>query len=239
MPQDPADEPASVLLERIRADKEQLIKAGKIKRDKNESFIFCGDDKSYYEKIGDSVRNIDDEIPFEIPENWKWARLGSVGKWQSGATPSRHNSAYYNGNVPWLKTGDLNDGIISYIPETISELALADTSVKINPIGSILIAMYGATIGKIGILAIEATTNQACCACSNFCGVINTYLFFFLLSQRNAFIAKGVGGAQPNISKEIIVNTLIPLPPKSLQERIVKAIEASMNHLNAIMESLS
>ncbi len=135
-----------------------------------------------------------------------------------------------------MKTGDLNDGIISYIPETISELALADTSVKINPIVLQLIAMYGATIG---ILAIEATTNQACCACSNFCGVINTYLFFFLLSQRNAFIAKGVGGAQPNISKEIIVNTLIPLPPKSLQERIVKAIEASMNHLNAIMESLS
>ena len=239
MPQDPDDEPASVLLERIRAEKEQLIQAGNIKRDKNESYIFRGDDKSYYEKVGDSVRNIDNEIPFEIPENWMWARLGSVGQWQSGATPSRRNSAYYKGNVPWLKTGDLNDGIISYIPETISELALADTSVKMNPIGSILIAMYGATIGKIGILAIEATTNQACCACSDFCGVINTYLFFFLLSQRNDFIAKGVGGAQPNISKEIIVNTLIPLPPKSLQERIVKAIEASMNHLNAIMENIS
>lgn len=79
VPQDPADESASVLLERIRVEKEQLIKAGKIKRDKNESYIFRGDDKSYYEKVGDSVKNIDAEIPFEIPENWIWARLGSVG----------------------------------------------------------------------------------------------------------------------------------------------------------------
>lgn len=114
-------------------------------------------------------------------------------------------TAYYKGNVPWLKTGDLNDGIIRYIPETISELALADTSVKMNAIGSILIAIYGAAISKIGILAIEATTNQVCCRLLGFLRCYQ-HLFFFLLSQRNAFISKGVGGAQPNISKEIIVN---------------------------------
>ena len=132
---------------------------------------------------------------------------------------------YYGGNIPWLKTGDLNDGLISDIPESITEEAVANSSAKINPTGSVLIAMYGATIGKLGILTFPATTNQACCACIEFNAITQLYLFYFLLSQRNGFIAKGGGGAQPNISKEIIVNTFIPLPPLSEQQRIVMEIE--------------
>ena len=151
--------------------------------------------------------------------------LGEVGTWQSGGTPSRSNKTYYGGNIPWLKTGDLNDGLISDIPESITEEAVANSSAKINPAGSVLIAMYGATIGKLGILTFPATTNQACCACIEFNAIIQLYLFYFLLSQRNEFIAKGGGGAQPNISKEIIVNTFIPLPPLSEQQRIVMEIE--------------
>ena len=103
-------------------------------------------------------------IPFDIPRNWIWVELGKIGRWQSGSTPNRLNKAYYGGNIPWLKTGDLNDGYITHIPEYITEKALNETSVKLNPIGSVLIAMYGATIGKIGILTFAATTNQACCA---------------------------------------------------------------------------
>ena len=164
-------------------------------------------------------------MPFEVPEGWVWATLGEVGTWQSGGTPSRSNKTYYGGNIPWLKTGDLNDGLISYIPESITEEAVANSSAKINPTGSVLIAMYGATIGKLGILTFPATTNQACCACIEFNAIIQLYLFYFLLSQRNEFIAKGGGGAQPNISKEIIVNTFIPLPPLSEQQRIVMEIE--------------
>ena len=151
--------------------------------------------------------------------------LGEVGTWQSGGTPSRSNKTYYGGNIPWLKTGDLNDGLISDIPESITEEAVANSSAKINPAGSVLIAMYGATIGKLGILTFPATTNQACCACIEFNAITQLYLFYFLLSQRNGFIAKGGGGAQPNISKEIIVNTFIPLPPLSEQQRIVMEIE--------------
>ena len=151
--------------------------------------------------------------------------LGEVGTWQSGGTPSRSNKTYYGGNIPWLKTGDLNDGLISDIPESITEEAVANSSAKINPAGSVLIAMYGATIGKLGILTFPATTNQACCACIEFNAITQLYLFYFLLSQRNVFIAKGGGGAQPNISKEIIVNTFIPLPPLSEQQRIVMEIE--------------
>ena len=160
-----------------------------------------------------------------MPESWVWTTLGEVGTWQSGGTPSRSNKTYYGGNIPWLKTGDLNDGLISDIPESITEEAVANSSAKINPTGSVLIAMYGATIGKLGILTFPATTNQACCACIEFNAIIQLYLFYFLLSQRNEFIAKGGGGAQPNISKEIIVNTFIPLPPLSEQQHIVMEIE--------------
>ena len=211
VPQDPNDEPASVLLERIKAEKGRLIKEGKIKRSKKSAKT---SDTPHYENV-----------PFEVPEGWVWATLGEVGTWQSGGTPSRSNKTYYGGNIPWLKTGDLNDGLISYIPESITEEAVANSSAKINPTGSVLIAMYGATIGKLGILTFPATTNQACCACIEFNAIIQLYLFYFLLSQRNEFIAKGGGGAQPNISKEIIVNTFIPLPPLSEQQRIVMEIE--------------
>lgn len=154
-----------------------------------------------------------------------WTTLGSIGSWQAGGTPSRSNKFYYGGNIPWLKTGDLNDGLITNIPESITEEAVANSSAKINPTGSVLIAMYGATIGKLGILTFPATTNQACCACIEYWGITQLFLFYFLLSHRDTFIAKGGGGAQPNISKEIIVNTAIPLPPLAEQERIVIEIE--------------
>ena len=207
VPQDPNDEPASVLLERIRAEKERLIKEGKIKRSKK------------------SASDDEIEAPFEIPESWEWRKLGDIGTWQSGATPNRLNKDYYGGDIPWLKTGDLNDGFIYDIPESITTKALKETSVKLNPTGSVLIAMYGATIGKVGILTYPATTNQACCACSEYLGVEKMYLFYFLLSHKEDFIMLGGGGAQPNISKEKIVETLFPLPPLAEQKRIVNAVE--------------
>ena len=222
-PQDPNDEPASVLLERIRAEKQKLIKEGKIKKDKNESIIYRRDN-SHYERLNGIERCIDDEIPFEIPESWELVRLGSIGEWKSGATPSRSMSKYYDGDIPWLKTGDLNDGYIKYIPEKISQLALEKTSVKLNPIGSVLIAMYGATIGKLGILTFPSTTNQACCACLPV-AMSNKYLFYFLMSQKDKFIKRSEGGTQPNISKEKIISTLMPLPPLAEQQRIVKLVE--------------
>uniref|UniRef100_UPI0035663751 restriction endonuclease subunit S n=1 Tax=Phocaeicola plebeius TaxID=310297 RepID=UPI0035663751 len=211
VPQDPNDEPASVLLERIKAEKERLIKEGKIKRSKKTAKT---SDTPHYENV-----------PFEIPENWVWTTLGNIGIWQSGGTPSRSNKSYYGGNIPWLKTGDLNDGLITNIPEGITEEAVTNSSAKINPTGSVLMAMYGATIGKLGILTFPATTNQACCACIEYYAITQYYLFYFLLSHRDIFIAKGGGGAQPNISKEIIVNTAIPLPPLPEQERIIIEIE--------------
>ena len=128
--------------------------------------------------------------------------------------------------------------MISDIPESITEEAVANSSAKINPAGSVLIAMYGATIGKIGILTFPATTNQACCACIEFNAVTQLYLFYFLLSQRSEFIAKGGGGSQLNISKEIIVNTVIPLPSIAEQQRIVQKIEELFSILDNIQNAL-
>mgnify|MGYP004638849027 CR=1 FL=1 len=166
-----------------------------------------------------------EQVPFEVPQGWVWTTLGEIGTWQAGGTPNRSNKVYYGGNIPWLKTGDLNDGLITTIPESITEEAVSNSSAKLNPEGSVLIAMYGATIGKLGILTFPAATNQACCACVEHDAVAQMYLFYFLMSQRPAFIEKGGGGAQPNISKEIIVSTKIPLPPLKEQFRIAAQIE--------------
>ena len=208
VPQDPNEEPAIELLKRINPD-----------------FTPC--DNGHYT-----------QLPFEVPQNWSWTTLGKIGKWQSGSTPNRLNKDYYNGNIPWLKTGDLNDGYITHIPEYITEKALNETSVKLNPTGSVLIAMYGATIGKIGILTFPATTNQACCACEVFNGIDREFIFLFLLSHREEFIKMGGGGAQPNISKEKIINTYIPLPPFTEQKRIINVVNKIFAQLDAIMESL-
>ena len=221
VPQDPNDEPASVLLEHIRAEKERLIKEGKIKKPKK-SKTAC--DKPHY--------------PFELPKGWEWTTLGEIGSWQSGATPSRMNKDYYGGNIPWLKTGDLNDGTIIYIPEYITQRALEETSVRLNPKGSVLIAMYGATIGKIGILSFPATTNQACCACYEY-SINQMFLFYFLLANRENFIAMGGGGAQPNISKEKIISTNMPLPPLKEQERIVAEIERWLSFVDIVEKEKS
>ena len=167
----------------------------------------------------------EEDIPFEVPDSWCWCRLGDVGDWKAGSTPSRSNPKFYNGNIPWLKTGDLTDDFVDVIPECISEIALESCSIRLNPVGSVLIAMYGATIGKLGILNIEATTNQACCACITHEPISNKYLFYYLMSQKKALTEKAEGGAQPNISREKLVIHPFPLPPLAEQKKIVEIID--------------
>ena len=215
--QNPQDEPASELLKRIKAKKEQLIKDGKIKKEKPLPPI------------------TQDEIPYDLPQGWQWVRLGDIGDWGAGSTPNRARTDYYfNGTIPWLKTGDLNDSFITEIPEKITELALEQTSVKIKPIGSLLIAMYGATIGKLGILTLPATTNQACCACIAFPEIETKFLFYYLLAERDNLRKRGDGGAQPNISREKIIAYLLPLPPLAEQKRIVAKVEELLNLVNKL-----
>ena len=191
----------------IQEEKKKLIKEGKIKK----------------QKALDEIK--EEEIPFDIPKNWKWVRLGEIGEWAAGSTPSRTNLKFYGGNIPWLKTGDLNDGYIIDVPECITDLALEKTSLKLNPAESVLIAMYGATIGKLGILTKPMTTNQACCACQPFNGIYNLYLFYFLMASRSRLTKMAEGGAQPNISRTKIISVTFPLPPLAEQKLIVEKLE--------------
>lgn len=207
VPQNLKDEPASVLLARIREEKQRLVDEKIIKKSKPLSHI------------------TDDEKPFDIPESWKWVRLGEIGDWGAGATPSKGNMDYYiKGTIPWLRTGDLNNSIVKDVEMRITEKALSECSLRLCNIGDVLIAMYGATIGKVAIAGINLTTNQACCACTPLC-LYNKYLFYFLQANKDDFIKMGAGGAQPNISREKIIYTLFPLPPLAEQHRIVEKIE--------------
>jgi type I restriction enzyme S subunit len=174
------------------------------------------------------------EIPFDIPQNWQWIRLGEIGDWGAGATPDRKNLKYYGGNFRWFKSGELNDGYIHESEETITDLALKECSLRLNKPGDVLIAMYGATIGKLAILETEATTNQAVCACTCFDGFYNQFLLVLLRAYKSHFTGRGAGGAQPNISREKIIHTVAPLPPLEEQKRIV----VKVNELTRLCDEL-
>lgn len=125
------------------------------------------------------------EQPYKVPKNWCWTRMENIAQWGSGGTPSRKIPEYYNGDIPWIKTGELNDDYIFETEEHITQEAIFHSSAKLFPENTVAIAMYGATIGKVGILGIAATTNQACA-----CGVSNLlvnykYLFYYARSQKD------------------------------------------------------
>lgn len=208
--QDPNDEPAAELLKRIAKEKARLVKAGEIKKSEVDALP-------------------PEDEPHALPQTWVWTRLGSIGDWGAGSTPSRGNSELYGGSVTWLKSGELNDNTaLRGSEETVTEEAVKKGSFRLNKPGDVLIAMYGATIGKLAILAETAVTNQAVCGCTPFEGVANRFLFLFLLSYRANFHAASEGGAQPNISKVKIVSTPFPLPPLAEQQRIVAKVDELM-----------
>ncbi len=210
VPQDATDEPASELLKWIAKEKARLVKAGEAR-------------KSEIAPVNP------EDAPFSVPPNWMWARLGSIADWGSGSTPPRGNLDFYGGGIPWLKSGELNDNrALAGSEETVTQLAIDKGSFRINKPGDVLLAMYGATIGKVAILAESAVTNQAVCGCTPFAGVFNQFLFLFLLSQRDQFHSASEGGAQPNISKVKIVWTTFPLPPLAEQHRIVAKVDELM-----------
>ncbi|MEQ5756965.1 MULTISPECIES: restriction endonuclease subunit S [unclassified Providencia] len=211
VPQDPNDEPASELLKRIEKEREGLVKSRKIRKSK------------VLEPVDTS------ELPFELPRGWEWCYLNDVGNWGAGATPNRSNSKYYDGNIPWFKSGELSSDFISESEEKVTELALKECSLRDNKVGDVLIAMYGATIGKTSILNVRGTTNQAVCACTPYSGISNVYLLTLLKAYKRIFIGMGAGGAQPNISREKLIATVIALPPNAEQNRIVYKVNELMS----------
>jgi len=170
----------------------------------------------------------------DMPPNWVFVELGELGDWGAGSTPSRRNSSYYGGTIPWFKSGELKADYITSSEEFVSELALKECSLRLNIPGDVLIAMYGANIGQTSIVGVKSTTNQAVCACTPHNGLNNRFLLLTLRAIKNYFIGLGAGGAQPNISKEKIVATCIGLPPSEEQSRIV----AKLDELMALCDTL-
>ncbi|MDR2710463.1 MAG: restriction endonuclease subunit S [Burkholderiales bacterium] len=146
----------------------------------------------------------------------------------SGGTPSRGNKAYYGGDIPWLKSGELPDGEIFSAEEMITLQGLENSSAKLLPIGTLLLAMYGATVGKLGILTFPAATNQAICAITPNENLERDYLFYWLLSIRNKLIITSFGGAQPNISQTVIRDLRVPWVPISEQRQIAVRLKAQL-----------
>ena len=165
------------------------------------------------------------------PKHWQIKKLGEVCLTTSGGTPSRSNSKFYNGNIPWVKSGELNKGLILDTEEKITQDAIENSSAKIFPKGTLLIALYGATIGKLAFLGIDAATNQAVCGIFKNENIDSNYLFHFLFYKKPSLVKQSIGGAQPNISQGILKNLEIPIPPFPEQKAIVLKIEELFSEL--------
>jgi type I restriction enzyme, S subunit len=152
-------------------------------------------------------------------------KISDIAKTTSGGTPNRSNPEYYNGTIPWVKSGELKDSVIMSSEEYITEDGLKNSSAKLFPKGTLLVAMYGANIGKTGILNFDATTNQAACAIFPKIDISRDFLYWFFKQQRLDFIAIAKGGAQPNISQTVINNASIVIPELEIQDKIVKFLQ--------------
>ncbi len=159
-------------------------------------------------------------------------KLGDIFEIGSGGTPSKSHPEYYGGNIPWVKTGDLKTTYLYNVEDFITEDGLNNSSAKMYEPDTVLIAMYGATIGATSILKINACTNQACAAFKPNDKVLPEYLYYFLRSKRNEFIKDGVGGAQPNISAGYLKNVCIELPSPEKQKEIVNVL----NKVSGVIE---
>lgn len=173
--------------------------------------------------------------------SWDMLAIGDFCRTGSGGTPSRKKaSRYFCGNIPWVKSGELREGVITETEETITELAVIESSAKFIPKGALLVAMYGATIGRVAKLGIDATSNQAVCHILPDESLADMqYMFYALQAQVPHWLGKGVGGAQPNISQEIIKNTVLPLPPLEEQRRIAAILDKAARIQSAAAERAS
>jgi len=221
--QDENDEPASVLLERIRAEKKAQLGKKYV-----ESYIYKGDDNCYYEHIGGKDVNITEEIPFDLPNSWEWARIGNIFATTSGTTPNRSEPNYYaSRDYNWVRTTDLNNDELFSAEIQISTKAFNECRLEIIPLDSVCIAMYGGagTIGKNAMIKFKTTINQSVCAIhpNGYCDM--KFLQYYMQFYRPFWMEYASGSRKdPNINQVIIKNTFIPIPPLAEQKRIVDKI---------------
>lgn len=176
---------------------------------------------------------------YKLPDGWDWKKLSQLAKTTSGGTPSRSNKDYWGGSIPWIKSGELGDGKVEKNEEFITELGLKNSSAKLFPKESLLLALYGATAGKLGVLTYDAATNQAVCCISQDGKLLERdFLRYYLLSQRKKIIEDSFGGAQPNISQAYVRDIDIPTPPVTKQKRIVEKLDALLARIDTAIEHL-
>jgi len=216
--ENPDVEPASELLERIQAEKAKLIKDKKIKKQKSMPPIS------------------EEEKTFELPERWAWCRLGNISEVKVGATPARGNPEYWGGNINWVSSGEVANNYISITKETITTKGEAESSAKINPKGSVLVAMIGQgkTRGQTAILNIDAATNQNVAAIRLSKKIIPEIIWYFFLSRYEATRSGASGGNQPALNGIKISNTVFALPPAPE----VKVIINWLRRIEQIIEQL-
>ena len=252
VPQDPNDEPASVLLDKIRQEKERLIKEKKIKRDKNASIIYRGEDNSYYEKITATgeVKCIDEEVPFEIPQGWEWCRIASLADVVRGGSPRPAGSPiFYDGSIPFLKVADLTRESSIYVKSfssTIKEAGLSKT--RLVGAGTLLLTNSGATLGVPKICTFETTFNDGIAAFLSLDERLKLYVYWFFCYMTDLYRNINQGTAQPNLNTDIIKMTLVPIPPYKEQIRIVEELgnvspiikhyEKAQDELDGLNESI-
>ena len=232
VPQDPNDEPADALLSRIRAEKQRLIREGKIKKDKHESVIFRRDN-SHYEKQGDVIRCIDDEIPFEIPSTWNWARISTIVlKDVGGGTPDKSNPDFWNGDIPWMSVKDFSsakNGIIEDTIDHITPSGVNNSSTKvIDPDAIILCTRMG--LGKTARIAKPTAINQDLRAIWLSCNISEE----FFLSFYSTLSIVGSGVTVKGIKKEDLLSILIPIPPYGEQVRIIQSVNRIFEFVDAL-----
>ena len=229
VPQDPSDEPASVLLEKIRAEKAKLVKEGKMKKkDLVESTIFRGDDNKHYEQIGQEIVDVSDEIPFDLPESWQWTRLGRIVRMSIGKTPTRGDASYWaKATKPWVSISDMADySHIKTTKEKISDTAASTLMGTISPRGSLLMS-FKLTVGRTSILDIEAYHNEAIISIYPYIDegyALRDFLFYSLPVLANMGDSKDAIKGKTLNSKSLN-SLLIPLPPLKEQRHIIKRLE--------------
>ena len=222
VPQDPNDEPASVLLERIRAEKARLVKEKKIKKDKNESIIYRGDDNSYYEKFlaTGEVKCIDEEIPFEIPKGWEWSKLSNVIELLSGQDfiPEKYNSS--NQGIPYIT------GASNIVNGNLVINRWTETPTVIGKLGDLLIVCKGSGVGKMYICNVDKIhIARQIQIIRNFSNAISLSYVKSVVEANLQTIISNAQGVIPGISREHILNLLIPLPPTNEQYEIDKKLQ--------------
>ena len=186
-------------------------------------------DAAYMAQIRKLLNPPEDPAKMES-EEWVTKKVAWLFKTGSGTTPTSDNAEYFEGSIPWVNSGDLNDSIVNASKTCVSESALIDFSaLRMYPQGSLLVAMYGATVGKTGILGMQACVNQAVCVLHGTSELTTEFAHFWFIANRNSLIEQSVGGGQPNINQEIIRRQRISFPASESQLRIVREMQQITN----------